>query len=108
LPSPDSRPGCFVSKDQILAKPLPALTAEKSFGDWCNHAGLTSFYMFRLWFMTFFGEYKPDADLGDAHLIQAAPAPHGSTSHDDSHADDDHGHGHGGVHESPWIMLARW
>src|SRR5690242_5725235 len=31
-------------------------------------AGLTSFYMFRLWFMTFFGEYKPDADLGDAHL----------------------------------------
>jgi len=28
--------------------------------------------------MTFLEEYKPDADLGDAHLIQAAPAPHGS------------------------------
>jgi len=39
--------------------------------------------------MTFLENIKPDADLGDAHLIQAAPAPHGSTSHDDSHADDD-------------------
>src|SRR5258707_7285050 len=35
-------------------------------------AGLTSFYMFRLWFMTFFGEYKPDADLG---LAPAQPGP---------------------------------
>ena len=33
-------------------------------GHWRSHCGLTSFYMFRLWFMTFFGEYKPDADLG--------------------------------------------
>jgi NADH-quinone oxidoreductase subunit L len=68
-------------------------------------AGLTSFYMFRLWFMTFFGEYKPDADLGDAHLApaaHAAPAAHGS-AHADSHGDDGNGHG---VHESPWIMLA--
>jgi NADH-quinone oxidoreductase subunit L len=63
--------------------------------------------MFRLWFMTFFGEYKPDADLGDAHLTAAAhasPAAHGAAAHADSHADDSHGHG--GVHESPWIMLA--
>jgi NADH-quinone oxidoreductase subunit L len=70
-------------------------------------AGLTSFYMFRLWFMTFFGEYKPDADLGDAHLApaaHAAPAAHGSAHAADSHGDD--GHGHGEVHESPWIMLA--
>src|SRR5262249_52692348 len=58
--------------------------------------------MFRLWFMTFFGEYKPDADLGDAHLAPAPAAAH--ASRDDAH--DDHGHGHGGVHESPWIMLA--
>jgi len=56
--------------------------------------------------MTFFGEYKPDADLGDAHLIQATPDAHSSSAHDDSHAGDDHSHGHGGVHESPWIMLA--
>ena len=46
-------------------------------------AGLTSFYMFRLWFMTFFGEYKPEADLGDAHLAapaHTAPAAHGAGS----------------------------
>jgi NADH-quinone oxidoreductase subunit L len=70
-------------------------------------AGLTSFYMFRLWFMTFFGEYKPEADLGGAHLIanaHAAPA-HAASAHSDAHGHDD-GHGHGGVHESPWIMLA--
>ncbi len=66
-------------------------------------AGLTSFYMFRLWFMTFFGEYKPDADLGDAHLAKPAAAAHNS-SHDDSHGHDNHGQG--GVHESSWVMLA--
>jgi NADH-quinone oxidoreductase subunit L len=71
-------------------------------------AGLTSFYMFRLIFMTFFGElrlgtvdegeeaHKPDAPAHDAHA---------SASHSHGHADD-HSHGHGGVHESPWIMLA--
>jgi len=61
-------------------------------------AGLTSFYMFRLWFMTFFGERRADADLGDAHgstsAHAATPAGHGH--------DDDHGHA---VHESPWVML---
>jgi NADH-quinone oxidoreductase subunit L len=68
-------------------------------------AGLTSFYMFRLWFMTFFGEYKPDTDLGDAHL---APTTHAAPAHGPAHADDhSHGsHGHSGVHESPWMMLA--
>ncbi|HEX4603285.1 MAG TPA: NADH-quinone oxidoreductase subunit L, partial [Candidatus Angelobacter sp.] len=68
-------------------------------------AGITSFYMFRLWFMTFFGEYKPDADLGDAHLAPAAQAPaaHGTDAHGSGHDDS---HGHGGVHDSPWVMLA--
>jgi NADH-quinone oxidoreductase subunit L len=70
-------------------------------------AGLTSFYMFRLWFMTFFGELKLGSDLGEeAHAAHApAQAPHGAASHAHGHADD-HSHGHGGVHESPWIMLA--
>jgi NADH-quinone oxidoreductase subunit L len=60
-------------------------------------AFLTSFYMFRLWFMTFFGEYRGEAaaDHGDdhGHAVSSsragAPAPHG----------------HGGIHESPPIML---
>ena len=70
-------------------------------------AFLTSFYMFRLWFLTFFGEYRGTAE--DAHEHPAhdltshalhgrryaagAPAPHG------------HGHGHGGIHESPGVMV---
>jgi NADH-quinone oxidoreductase subunit L len=44
--------------------------------------------MFRMWFLTFFGEYKGDADRHD--------------SHGNDHG---HGHGHGGVHESPMAML---
>jgi NADH-quinone oxidoreductase subunit L len=73
----------FFSKDAILYR---ALTSPH--GSWVYWAvGLftafvTSFYMFRLWFMTFFGEYR-----GEEHH-------------------EDHGHGHGGVHESPWVMLA--
>jgi NADH-quinone oxidoreductase subunit L len=96
----------FFSKDQILGAAFhspyggPVIWAVGLIT-----AGLTSFYMFRLWFMTFFGEYKPDADLGDAHALvtaHAAPA-HGADPHASSHGDDSHGHG--GVHESPWVML---
>jgi len=71
-------------------------------------AGLTSFYMFRLWFMTFFGELKlGSVDEGEeAHAAHApAQAGHGAASDSHGHADD-HSHGHGGVHESPWVMLA--
>ena len=77
----------FFSKDEIL------------FQDWASSygskilwfvglvtAGITSFYMFRLWFMTFFGERRE--------------AEH-------SAGGDDHGHTTDGdhVHESPWVML---
>jgi NADH-quinone oxidoreductase subunit L len=71
-------------------------------------AGLTSFYMFRLWFMTFFGEYNPGAvDVGEEAHAAAAPAQaaHGAASQSHGHGDDE-AHGHGGVHESPWVMLA--
>jgi NADH-quinone oxidoreductase subunit L len=71
-------------------------------------AGLTSFYMFRLWFMTFFGKLKlGSVDIGEeAHSAHApAQAAHGAASHSHGHADDQ-SHGHGGVHESPWVMLA--
>jgi len=56
-------------------------------------AGMTSFYMFRLWFLTFFGEYRgPNPEA----------AGHGHDT--DAHA---HGgsHGHGAPHESPWVMV---
>src|SRR6266481_5942788 len=89
----------FFSKDEILWR---ALQAEH--GGWILWtvgiitAGLTSFYMFRLWFMTFFGELR----LGKANHGHDA---HAAASHSHGPAAD-HGHGHGGVHESPWIMLA--
>ena len=80
----------FFSKDEILWK------------TWAsgNHilwligvvaAGMTSFYMFRLWFLTFFGEYRGEL---------ANDAGHGHDSHD-AHGE----HGHAGPHESPMIMI---
>src|SRR4029079_12703484 len=53
-------------------------------------AGITAFYMFRLLFMTFFGEYRGGASHGHGH----------------GHGHDDHGHGHGAhaIHESPSVM----
>jgi len=64
-------------------------------------AGLTSFYSWRLVFMTFYGERGANAVHADAH-------GHDDHAHDDhAHAHDDHGHGHGDhtPHESPLVML---
>jgi NADH-quinone oxidoreductase subunit L len=69
-------------------------------------AGLTSFYMFRLWFKTFFGEPR-----FNEHALA-----HGHEAHDDLHqhttavTEAEPGHDSGqaahahGVHESPWVM----
>jgi NADH-quinone oxidoreductase subunit L len=77
----------FFSKDEILFQDW-----ESSYGSkilWfvgLVTAGITSFYMFRLWFMTFFGERR-EAEHAAGH--------------------NNHGHANNGdhVHESPWIML---
>jgi len=80
----------FFSKDEILWK---AYSSE--YGSWVFWligvitAFITSFYMFRLWFLTFFGDYRGTAAQDNAH----------------GHDDHSHGHGHGGPHESPWVML---
>jgi NADH-quinone oxidoreductase subunit L len=99
----------FFSKDEILgatfASPYggPVLWAIGVLT-----AGLTSFYMFRLWFMTFFGKLKlEEVDVGKAPHTAAAPAPAGHAPASQSHAPaNDQAHGHGGVHESSWVMLA--
>jgi NADH-quinone oxidoreductase subunit L len=73
----------FFSKDEILWKAY-----QQNWVYWfvgLVTAFITSFYMFRMWFLTFFGEYKGDADSHNSH------------GHDS--------HGHGGVHESPMVML---
>jgi NADH-quinone oxidoreductase subunit L len=99
----------FFSKDEILGAVFHSpYGGPVIWGIGVLTAGLTSFYMFRLWFMTFFGELKlGSVDLGEeAHAANApAQAAHGSASHSHGHADD-HSHGHGGMHESPWVMLA--
>jgi NADH-quinone oxidoreductase subunit L len=91
----------FWSKDEILW--MAYISPHGSWIFWMIGvvtAFITSFYMFRLWFMTFFGEYRgssASADHDDAHVGHdsrpGAPAPQG------------HGHGHGEPHESPWVML---
>ncbi len=81
----------FWSKDEILWK---AFSSEH--GGWVYWligvitAFITSFYMFRLLFMTFFGDYR------GAHVDE-----HGHGSH--GHGRDEHGHGE--PHESPMVML---
>jgi NADH-quinone oxidoreductase subunit L len=86
----------YFSKDEILWKAYSSPN-----GSWVYWligvitAFLTSFYMFRLWFLTFFGDYRG----GDAH-----GAAHPSDSHAAHASSDDHGHGHS-PHESPWVML---
>jgi len=65
-------------------------------------AGMTSFYMFRLWFKTFFGpeHFEEHTDLHD----HGAAVHAYSGSHAVMVADPEESHAHG-VHESPWIML---
>ena len=81
----------FWSKDEILWK---AFSSEH--GSWVFWlvgvitAFITSFYMFRLLFMTFFGDYR--GTQVDAH-------GHSTSTHGDD------GHGHGEPHESPMVML---
>jgi NADH-quinone oxidoreductase subunit L len=80
----------FFSKDEILWQAYSS-----PHGHWALWlvgaitAFITSFYMFRLLFMTFWGEYRGAAASDNAH---------GHSGHDS--------HGHGTPHESPWVMLA--
>ncbi|MEN9856839.1 MAG: hypothetical protein RLZZ157_1965, partial [Pseudomonadota bacterium] len=95
----------FFSKDAILEATFAAGTqgngaAQLAFWVGLTAATLTSFYSWRLAFMTFHGTYKGEA--------------HGHHGHDDhghdhahAHAHDDHAHGTGTApaHESPLVML---
>jgi NADH-quinone oxidoreductase subunit L len=78
----------FWSKDEILWKAYQANPVYWAIG--AITAFVTSFYMFRLLFMTFFGEYRA-----------AKVDEHGRVSHVGDHG----GHGHGEPHESPAVML---
>ena len=79
----------FFSKDEILWKVFSS-----EHGSWIFWligvvtAFITSFYMFRLWFMTFFGDYR------GAQVDSHGHSSHGQDSHE-----------HGEPHESPVVML---
>jgi NADH-quinone oxidoreductase subunit L len=82
----------FFSKDEILWQAYSSPYGSKAF--WVIGvitAFMTSFYMFRLIFMTFGGEYRG-----------AEPEAHSAHGSHDDHGHDSH---HGSPHESPWLML---
>ena len=71
----------FFSKDEILWRALSS--AHGRWGFWAVGlftAGLTSFYMFRLWFLTFFGDFRgahheePEAAGRERHASDAVTA----------------------------------
>jgi NADH-quinone oxidoreductase subunit L len=87
----------FFSKDAILFHAFAS-----PYGSWVYWligvftAFLTSFYMFRLWFLTFFGEYRGEAvESEHVHLASGSRA--------EAHAPNEHDHA--GIHESPKLML---
>jgi NADH-quinone oxidoreductase subunit L len=99
----------FYSKDEILSGAFgfhPGVWFVGAFG-----AGLTAFYMFRLYFMTFSGNYRGAQVEG----IETSEPEHGGHSlipdqvhldQGDAHMDKGHGH-HADVHaphESPLVM----
>ena len=98
----------FFSKDEILYRTFVYHDNPLSKLLWLVGlitAGLTSFYMFRLWYKTFLGPYR--FDESKALHEHGAPA-HGSTNSAlTTEAEHDQGqaaHAHG-VHESNWVML---
>lgn len=112
----------FWSKDEILGKAFEANPLLWLIG-WLT-AGITAFYMFRMYFMTFEGKFRGTDETIKEKLKKAAtivleleseePAPvfgpgamkHGELAatggHHDSH--DSHGHHSDTPHESPWTM----
>jgi NADH-quinone oxidoreductase subunit L len=96
----------FFSKDEILWQTFSSKAFLSVAGPELNitlwalgliTAFMTSFYMFRLWFMTFFGERRASPSHDPAHA-----SAHGIGDDHDPSQD----HAHDSVHESPWSMLA--
>ena len=108
----------FWSKDEILGSAFTANPVLWGIG-WLT-AGITAFYMFRMYFSTFEGQFRGnDADIRKAIQIETLQArglslgpgamnPQELTlesSQDHGDHDDHHGHGHSASpHESPWTM----
>ncbi|TLG78484.1 NADH-quinone oxidoreductase subunit L [Methylocystis sp. B8] len=95
----------YFSKDGIIEAAFAAgehrTTAMIGFVATVVAAGLTSYYSWRLVFMTFFG-HRP------AHSVAVNHSHDEPSTDDHAHGHDDHGHddhGHHAPHESPLVML---
>ncbi|MFM5929509.1 MAG: NADH-quinone oxidoreductase subunit L [Novosphingobium sp.] len=107
----------FYSKDSILEAAYASGTSAGTFGFWAGitAALLTSFYSWRLIFLTFHGKPRWDQSEHIQHAVHDAHGHGHDHAHDDhaAHAHDDHGHhdAHGDgtagyhPHESPLPML---
>ncbi len=99
----------FWSKDEILGLAFQANPALWLVG-WLT-AGMTAFYMFRMYFMTFEGQFRGNDQgikkqvLASWGLVPAEPAfgPGAMDVQELTHEHDDHGHSHS-PHESPLTM----
>lgn len=101
----------FFSKDEIL---FQAFSSEHgSVVLWALGAAtavMTAFYMTRLFYLTFLGKPRFEEKKQSSSKVLAHPSSHGA-AHGAAHGvaseagHDDHGHGHGGVHESPAVMV---
>ena len=83
----------FWSKDEILGQAFNTFPLLWLVG--FLTAGMTAFYMFRLYFLTFEGEFRGNDTAMQAQLLRAAGRD----------ASEHHAHG-GSVHESAWPMAA--
>ncbi len=83
----------FWSKDEILGNAFISFPAFWFVG--FLTAGMTAFYMFRLYFLTFEGDFRgEDKDLQKELLLASKINIEG----------EDHQEEHGSLHESPWSM----
>ncbi|AFY94974.1 NAD(P)H-quinone oxidoreductase subunit 5 [Chamaesiphon minutus] len=91
----------FWSKDEILGATYASNPLLWAVG--FLTAGVTAFYMFRMYFSTFEGSFRGNDTKIQKQLLAAA-RPSGSDAHNDHH-DDAHAHNHAAKpHESPWSM----
>jgi NADH-quinone oxidoreductase subunit L len=92
----------YVSKDAIIEASYVSERTGAVYAFLCVviAAGFTSFYSWRLLFMTFFGERHSIADY-----IETDAHGHETGDGHAAHGHDDHGHGDHPAHESPQVML---
>ena len=86
----------FWSKDEILGNAFISFPAFWFVG--FLTAGMTAFYMFRLYFLTFEGDFRGEDKELQKELLLA------SEINTDEEYEEEHEEEHGSLHESPWSM----